>query len=643
MIAVKSKTQLQQIALKIGLSLAGGILLFSLVVGLASWSFRAVYRGRVFPGIHLGWINLSGQTPMDAVNILQREFDYTENGEIILQYDDLSWSATPTELGLFFSPNYNAEEAFNAGREGDIFQRVATQIQILRHGLTIEPTFVLDEETGLAYLEGIANEVNQPVIEASLKLEGLDVIVQPGQIGREMDLVASLDVVALQMESMQSGSIPLIVNETYPEILDVSAQADLARQILSQPLILRIPDADEADPGPWTILPEKIVEMMVIERVSNENGEEYRIALDSEQLRIYLMDKKGKINREAKNARMYFDDDTRELVLIEQDQIGLRLGVEDSILAIQTQLAEGNHDIELEVEKTIPDVTAEHTAEDLGITELINAETSYFYYSDAGRINNIATAAAKFHGVFVAPGETFSMAEQLGDVSLDEGYSEAWIILGDRTIKGVGGGVCQVSTTLFRTVFFAGLPVVERYPHAYRVLYYEQTARTGVYDRNLAGLDATVYVPLVDFKFTNDTGNWLLMETYVYGSYRQLVWKFYGTSDGRTVDWSTTGLTNIKDPPDPVYEENPDLAKGEIKQVDWAVEGATVTVTRNVYRDGNRLWQDVFRTQYRPWAAVCQYGPGTENFPPEDPDPDDPCAKPAIIEEEPEEEESGSS
>ena len=633
MISMYSKDQFKQIAFKIGLSLAGGIVLFSLVVGLLAWSFRAVYRGRVYPGIYLGWINLSGQTPTGAADLLQNEFDYPEDGEIILQYDDLSWSATPAELGLFFSPNYNAEEAFNAGREGNFFQRIADQIQILRHGLTIQPVFVLDEKTGTTYLEGIASEVNQPVVEADLKLEGLDVVIQPGQIGREMDIPASLEVVAMQLGSLQDGSIPLIVNETYPDIFDVSAQADLARQILSQPLVLRIPDAAETDPGPWTIPPEQLVEMMIIERVSTENGEEYRIALDSEQLRAYLKGKKSKINQASENARMYFDDETKELVLIEPEQIGMKLDVELSLLDIQAQLAEGKHDIELVVEKTIPAVTAEHTAEDLGITELLNAETTYFFYSDAGRINNIATAAAKFHGVFIAPGETFSMGAQLGDVSLDEGYSEAWIILGDRTIKGVGGGVCQVSTTLFRTVFFAGLPVVERYPHAYRVLYYEQTAVVGKYNQNLAGLDATVYVPLVDFKFTNDTENWLLMETYVYGAYRQLVWKFYGTSDGRTVDWSTTGLTKIKDPPDPIYEENPDLAKGQIKQVDWAVKGATVVVTRNVYRDGYRLWQDTFRTKYQPWAAVCQYGPGTEGYPPEEPDPDDPCAKPAIIEE----------
>ncbi len=338
MIPMKYKTQLKQIALKAGLSLAGGIALFVLVTSLATWSFRAVYRGRVFPGVYMGWVNLSGQTPTAAAGLLREEFDYPENGEIILQYDELSWSAKPSELGLFFSPNYNAEQAFNAGREGTLTQRFAAQVQILRHGLTLDPTFVLDEKTGVEFLDQIASEVNRPVIEASLELDGLDVIVQPGQIGREMDVAASLEVAALQMESLQSGSIPLIVTETYPDILDVSAQAELARQILSQPLTFRIPDAAPDDPGPWTIPPEKLVEMMIIERISAENGEEYRIALDPEQLRAYLKNQESKINRKSENAQMYFDDDTLELVLIEADQIGLKLDVEGSLLEIQNKV-----------------------------------------------------------------------------------------------------------------------------------------------------------------------------------------------------------------------------------------------------------------------------------------------------------------
>jgi vancomycin resistance protein YoaR len=221
--------------------------------------------------------------------------------------------------------------------------------------------------------------------------------------------------------------------------------------------------------------------------------------------------------------------------------------------------------------------------------------------------------------LLVPPGATFSMGSVLGDVSLDNGYAEALIIFGNRTIQGVGGGVCQVSTTLFRAVFFGGFPIVERYPHAYRVSYYELKADGG-YDTRLAGLDATVFVPLVDFKFLNDTPHWLLMETYVNETARTLTWKFYSTGDGRSVEWGSGGLQNIEEPPDPVYEENPDLAKGEVKQVDWAVEGADVTITRTVSRDGQVLYEDTITTHYLPWQDVYQYGPGTKNMPPDEDD-----------------------
>ena len=621
---MNTNPKLKNILIKVVAALAGGITLFVLVIGLATLGFRAVYSGRVFPGVYLGWVNLSGQTPTDAVELIRDEFAYPDQGQITLQYDDLSWEVSPGDLGMFFSSNYNAEAAFNTGRQGGIAQRIAAQIQILRHGVILVPQFVLDEKTGTEILDDIADQLNRPVVEASLKLDGIEVVVQPGQIGRDLDIPGSLDVIQMQLQSLQSGSLPLIVTETYPEILDVTAQAEFAREILSESLVLKIPEAEENDPGPWSLTADRLVEMMVIERVTTENGEDYHIALDSEQLRDYLENRATKINREPKNARMYFDDEKKELVLIEDDETGFDLNVDQSIINIQEQLRTGNHDIALVIEKTLPGITSEHTAEELGITELLSSQTSYFYGSGGSRINNIATASAKFHGVFVAPGETFSMVEQLGDVSLDEGYSEAWIIYGDRTIKGVGGGVCQVSTTLFRTVFFGGYPVVERNPHSYRVLYYEQKPN-GNNNPKLAGLDATVYVPVVDFKFTNDSEHWLLMETYVYEGYRQLVWKFYGTPDGRTVEWNTSGLQNIKDSPDPIYEENSALKKGEVKQVDWAVEGATVTVTRDVYRDGEKLWQDIYKTKYRPWAAICQYGPDTNNMPPEDPDPDDPC------------------
>jgi vancomycin resistance protein YoaR len=288
---------------------------------------------------------------------------------------------------------------------------------------------------------------------------------------------------------------------------------------------------------------------------------------------------------------------------------------EESIQFINQELLNGAHEIKLVFDFRNPPVTDDATAEELGIKELVSEQSTYFYGSSDGRIQNIRTASAQFHGLLIAPGETFSMVENIGEIDLDSGYAEALIIYGDRTIQGVGGGVCQVSTTLFRTVFFGGFPVVERYPHAYRVTYYEKT-RANTINEQLAGLDATVYAPLIDFKFTNDTPHWMLMETYVDTPSRVLTWKFYSTSDGRSVDWSTTGLKNIVKPDYPIFEENEDLKKGKIEKVDWAVDGADVIVTRTVWRDGQILYDDEFKTEYQPWRAVCEYGPGTKKYPP---------------------------
>ncbi len=317
------------------------------------------------------------------------------------------------------------------------------------------------------------------------------------------------------------------------------------------------------------------------------------------------------VDRGAADARFYFDDPTGQLVLISSAKVGRKTDVEASIKAINEALLRGEHIVPLVVAEDQPAVADTATGAELGITERVMEYTSYFYGSSSARIQNIQAAAAQFHGVLIAPGETFSMGSVMGDVSLDNGFAEALIIYGGRTIKGVGGGVCQVSTTLFRTVFLAGFPVVERHQHAYRVSYYERTAGGNV-DPNWAGLDATVYFPLVDFKFTNDTPNWLLMETYVYPGSYSLTWKLYSTRDGRSVDWHTTGPQNVVAAPKPLFEENPDLNKNQIEQVDYAARGADVTVTRTVWKDGAIYFQDTFQTHYEPWQAICQYGPKTE-------------------------------
>jgi vancomycin resistance protein YoaR len=593
-----------------------GVALIALLIG-----FQAFYNGHIYPGVQIGWIDVAGMKREDAAALLEYHITYPQRGRILLRDGDKIWVSTPSEVGVSFSGDTNAQLAYNIGRKGSLIEQLSDQFGSWHQGTLLTPAMNFDQRVAENHLKGLAAEIDRPTIEASLEINGTDVAVKPGQIGRRLDIIAVRDLIQAQVQTLMDGEIALVIYEDEPAILDATEQAELAEEILSAPLVIRVPKAGEGDPGPWRFKPEDLAGMLTIERVEQSEGATYQVGLDTRQLREFLTEIAPDLEKEPANARFIFNDDTRELEVIQPAVIGQNLDIEATIQAINENLIAGEHRVNLDMDYTLPEITDEVSAADLGITELVHSEVSYFRGSDASRIQNIDTASSRFHGVLVAPGETFSMAEILGNVSLDTGYEEAWIIYGDRTIKGVGGGVCQVSTTLFRTVFFSGFPIVERHPHAYRVYYYEQTY--GGHDSRLAGLDATVYVPLVDFKFSNDTPYWLLMETYIGNNWLQ--WKFYSTSDGRSVDWESSGLRNKQDPPTPVYQENPDLAKGEIKQVDWAVEGADVSISRYVYRDGSLYFEDAFGTHYEPWRAVCEYGPGTKGMPPKKIDPNNPC------------------
>lgn len=598
------------------IALAAGTALFLVLLVGSMVAFDMANAGKILPGVSLAGIDLSGLTPEEASSLVTQQISFPTQGSIAFQEGANVWVAKPSELGLFLDPQTSAMAAYQKGRQGHPLARLSARFQAWYSGVDIPPLMVFDERMAQKYLKGIAAEIDLPTEEASLSVNGIEVVVRPGQVGRTLDIDAALQDLREHIPNMTDGIINLQVHETPPVILDVSEQAEIARRILSAPLVLQVPNAEEGDPDTWTFEPVVLAEMLTIERVENPDGARYQVALNSETMRPFLEGVAPQLARWPENARFIFNDETRQLEVIQPAIIGRELDVDETLQKINQRVAEGDHNLELVVIYTSPQVGDDAVGEDLGVRELVASHTSYFFGSSGSRIQNIEIAASRFHGVMVPPGATFSMVDVLGTISLDDGYAEALIIFGGRTIKGVGGGVCQVSTTLFRTAFFGGFPIVERHPHAYRVGYYEQTSGGGINQR-LAGLDATVFVPVVDFKFRNDTPHWLLMETYTNPGGRTLTWKFYSTSDGRTVEWDSSGPQNVVAPPKPSYEENPELAAGEVKQVDWEAEGADVSVTRTVMRDGQVYLTDTINTHYLPWRAVYQYGPGTEGMPPE--------------------------
>jgi vancomycin resistance protein YoaR len=595
--------------------LLAAALTLALSFAVSASVYESANSGRIYPGVTVFGMNLSGLSAVDAAQQMDAGFDYPRDGRIVFTYGDKKWVATPGDLGLGLDLLATTNNAYSVGRSKDMLGNAGDQLESRFSGVAVAPVLQFDFTRALAFLQRIAPEVEQSAVEARLEMHGLDVVAIPGQVGKRLDTAAILSLIAVPIGHLADAEIPMVVTEFPPRVLDASPQAAVAQQLLSQDFAMSIADSQPGDPASFTLTPAMLADMLSFREETDSTGTHYLLALDEEKLASTLRPLAGTLSRKMQNARYHFDTSANGLTLYIPSKRGRELNVDKSIQSIQDAVAQGAHGAALAFDTTEPDVGDQETAASLGIAGLLpgGMQWTSFNGSASERIQNITLASAQFDGLLVKPGEAFSMGAHLGDVSLDTGYAEALIIVGNRTIKGAGGGVCQVSTTLFRTILMTGFPVTERYSHAYRVGYYENgdgPVHLGT------GFDATVFFPEVDLKFINDSPYWILMETQVDLTTKRLYWRFYSTSDGRTVSYNSSGVTNEVDPPDPKWEANPQLTV-DWTQVDWAVKGADVTVNRSVSRNGQIINQDRYFTHYLPWGAVCQYNPAKYTAPPD--------------------------
>jgi vancomycin resistance protein YoaR len=243
-------------------------------------------------------------------------------------------------------------------------------------------------------------------------------------------------------------------------------------------------------------------------------------------IKTFVDDIARKINIDPTDARLYFDTETNTTKELIPHIDGITLDTEKTTTSI-TKLLENDitkfpKTLELSYTK-VPAIVTSQNAEKLGIHELISQGVSNFTGSTKTRIHNIKTALERFNGLVIAPNEEFSFTSVLGPVDGEHGYKEELVIKDNETKPEYGGGICQVSTTVFRGAIFAGLKITQRHNHSYPVHYYIPT-----------GFDATVYVPSPDLKFINNTPGYVLLNTQIDGT--KLIFKYYGTNDGRTVE-----------------------------------------------------------------------------------------------------------
>jgi len=306
--------------------------------------------------------------------------------------------------------------------------------------------------------------------------------------------------------------------------------------------------------------------------------------------------------KEPINAKFQFE--SGKVTQFEKESDGLHIEVKKALSEVNDSINKLiSHPLPslILVKSTIrkPTVTLTQT-NTFGIEELIGEGNSDYTHSIPQRIHNLLLGTAKFNGVLIPKGATFSFNDTVGDISSSTGYQPAYIIKEGRTVLGDGGGICQVSTTIFRAVLNAGLPIVEYHSHAYRVGYYENDAKPG--------LDATVFGPTVDFQFINDTPASILIQTSADEENHRLSFKFYGKKDNRSVQLSSPILSDYSSPPEAQFQDDPTLKKGVVKQVDFAAPGGRSRYSYKVTKGNDVSFQKDFNIWYRPWRAVFLVG-----------------------------------
>ena len=588
-----------------------GLLLFLITVSVVI--YQRVYSQRIFPGVRVQDIDVSTLGLEEAEELIAFECRaYSTQTNLALKIDGKTWRFTPQQLGVRYDIEKALANAYEVGRTGNPIQRLSEQATALIKGTVVPLAFNIDRGEQERLLADLASKASQPMINAGLKIESLKVTTTPALSGRELDKEETARLLAERFALLSPEPLDISLKVIPPLILesDLAAAKARAEQMISNPLTLKYTEHNwiwENGPIPqikersWQLDPAAIADMISFQEIIGEDGRPKIIAaIDRERGSAYGARLARQVDQEVRDARFQWEDGPFTPIITSLE--GRKLDIDTLVERLEVAAASADaRIIELPVVSNKPRVAMEEI-ENMGIGERIEERRTVYTYSGdtfPERAANVELAAQRLHGVVISPGEVFSLNETLGEVSEQTGYKVGFSIVEGETVPDVGGGICQVSTTLFQTVFWAGYPIVERHPHSYRMRRYEPPP----------GLDATIYPPNVDLKFKNNTETFLLIQTRTddTGLYVSL----YGTKPPWRVSIEEPILANVKPADQTVIREySPALAAGRQIWVEKAEDGVDITIIRIITQEGKEAIREKFFSSYAPQRNVLIIGTG---------------------------------
>jgi vancomycin resistance protein YoaR len=553
----------------------------ALVILLAAGFAFAGNTKRLPSGTEIGGVGVGGDTSAEAIATLTAYNHALEQRPLTLVADGKRFTIRSDSLG--FVPDWRSavHAAFDRAG-GPIPLRGYRRLWATVAGLDVRPSARYWSSAITYELNKVSRAVDHPRKESTLSLHGTQPVVQPGSIGRVLDRVAARAAIVAALTSFSRSPVTLPVVEDAPRVTaaDLAPVAAQVRTALSRPVTLVL------GPTRWRVPRWRMAQVL---ELPHDGSKELRVGGDAASAWLNALAKN--VAHPAQDAN--FIPGANGSIHLTPAEPGEQLdGVASAGAILRAALSPVNRTARLVTRATQPRRSTAQ-AQTMGITGVVGSYET-FYTGIPNRLHNVRLVAHLVDDKFIPPGAVFSFNQTTGDRNAAKGFLEAPVIINGELSTGLGGGVCQVSTTVFNAAYEGGLPIVERHNHALYISHYPQ------------GRDATVNYPDVDLKFRNDTGHWLLLRMTIGDS--SLVATLYGTPQHRKVD-SITGPLVVNGPPPVKTVKDPTLPKGQQVIDDPGESSMSTQVERKVYAPGGKLLSDdVFHSYYVASPKIVRVG-----------------------------------
>ena len=570
------------------------------IIVLAVMVDIAASAGRIHPGVTVAGVKVGGKTPAAATTLLKGELAKRSAVPVTVSYSAdgkaKSWKVTSEQVGLSYDAMYIANEAMKVGRAGGFFGAVGARTGAWFKGVSLPASSTVDAKKLKATTDGIVSGVDVAATDASVKVSGTTVTTAPSANGVAVERIQLQDDIVGSF-ALQDHAVAVATVVAKPRISDATASSakTVAEQMISAPATVT------RDKNTWTLSRAELGKALAFRAVEatgvagTASGFKLDVAFAPAQLKKTLSPKLGTaLGNLPQDARFATSSGS---VTIVPSKDGVGPDVDSLAIALTTALKDPAQPrtAALLTVITPPKLTTEK-ARAMGVHERISSFTTEYANdsSTVGRVNNIHTLGSALDGKLVPPGGTFSFNGYVGERTAAKGYQEANAIVKGKLVPQMGGGICQVGTTMFNAVFFSGLPVIERENHSFYISHYP------------TGRDATVSWGGPDLKWKNDTSNWVLISVSYTAT--SITISLYGTDPGYDVTYETGPFTNPK--PFPTETVVDATLKPGVKVItDSGVDGRKCVVKRIVKKGTTVVRTDTFVSNYSTKTQVIHIGP----------------------------------